>query len=179
MDWTIVIVAVIVDVVLTGILLYALQTYLDERVSKRLSRFNWLHKKQAETIAELYSKLAQAQNNLYSVSHAIDRNESFGIIKNAVEGVRVSVDEFWDYFRENQIYFPGSLKQIVRDFYRKAMENYSNVSIVDMNLRLGAYSETGEGAFDKELAEISKELAHEIMPIVESIEQEFRKLLDS
>lgn len=87
MDWiqllvTLVLAGVhlVVNLVVTGIVVFLIQLYFQEQTKKRLiefeTRFSELHQKRARVIAKLYELLVEIGSSLHSASQAVSATAS-------------------------------------------------------------------------------------------------------
>jgi hypothetical protein len=190
MDW----IQFWLEVVITGVLLYVIQKIFDERASRRLeefkanlqsaafeheTRFEKLHERQAEVIAELYKGLVQIQSSLRSFAHAMD-SDILSHTKGE-EGIatKETIDAFWDYFQEHRIYLPESLGKKIDEFHRQSMLAYIDLFSATISKELSSDDESYQEKYTKELAEAAGILADGISPVRDDIAREFRGLLGS
>ena len=184
----------LLDVVITGALVYVIQTVFDERASRRLeefktnlrsaafeheTRFARLHERQAEVIAELYKRLVRLQSNLRSFAHTIDSEVLNYTKREQDKATGESLDAFRDYFREHRIYLPESLGERIEEFWRLSMLAYAELAWADLSQDLASDDESYSEQYIQELANASQVLADKISPVRDDIAQEFRKLIGS
>jgi hypothetical protein len=182
------------NIVVTGILLYVIQTFFDERASKRLedfkvslrsaafereTRFAKLHDRRVKVVAELYKRLVRSQHSLRSFAHAIESDRMRGTKRERDKAAEQSVDAFWDYFEEHRIYLPEDLGERIDEFYRRSVSAYLSLGLADIAQELGSSDESDQREYTQNLAEASRILADDISPVRDDIEQEFRRLLGS
>ena len=135
MDWKL----LLINIVVTGILLYVFQKVIDERASKRTEKFKAnlqellsqrqtqftkLHKERARVIAKLYKKLFKAERSLlmaYRNTTQLLRGPDISLdtvrekSKQSFETALKFVLEFQFYFEENCIFLDTSLCTKVED----------------------------------------------------------------
>lgn len=194
MNWIQFSLDVVINVAITGILLYVIQKVFDERASKRLTefeanlrsaaferetRFVKLHERQAEVIAKLYRKLVKVQSGLYSFAHAMDSDILRHTKGEKDKTAKETIDVFWNYFKEHRIYLPESLGKRIEKFYDQSLLAYVNLCCADISQELSSDDESHQEEYAKDLTEAARILADEISPVREDIEREFRSLLGS
>jgi len=188
---------VLLNIVVTGILLYVFQKVIDERAAKRLAgfeanlqsaaferetRFVKLHDRQAKVIAELYKGLVRIQSSLRSFAHAMDSDVLSHTKGEKDKVAKESVDAFWDYFQDHRIYLPESLGKRIEKFHKQSMLAYTKLISADISQELSSLSSNDESyqeEYAKKLAEAARVLADGIPPVKDDIAREFRKLLGS
>jgi hypothetical protein len=171
---------------ITGLLLYAIQSHFDNRAAKRLNehrtRFNELHKKRAEVIAQLYKILVEIDSDLSSLIYRLTLDEyQTNKIDENLETVRQSIEKFQDYYQYNRIYLPEKLSERIDEFQTKSRWSYAISRATNISQILtsdDASDESDQEQYKQDLAK-ARELLAEVSAVKEEIVQEFRKLLGS
>jgi hypothetical protein len=188
---------IVVNLVVTGILLYVFQRVIDERSTRRLgkfkaelqsiafekeTKFSKLHEKQVEVLAELYTKLSFVRGPLTVVkllmesraSGFIDNEKMPGLIKKFSE----SVEEFASFYEGVRLYLPSSLCYQIDLYYRYSMDTWENLSssyAVNENLIKTDNNPKISQNLLRELYDLSEKLES----LNKAIEKEFRVLIGS
>lgn len=131
-------------------------------------RFSRLHEKSAETIAETYSLL---QSYLHAVADYVKVFEMTGEKSKAMrrDAVNAALKEFREYFVKRQIFLPKETARRIRELDEKLYQSAQHFAIKIEGRETTASTEDWMKAFSS--------VNEEIPPILERLEEEFRKLL--
>jgi hypothetical protein len=186
MDWLV----FVANLIVTGILLYAVQKTLDERASKRLekfkdeiragafereTRFTKLHEERAEVIVKLYRKLVKIERRLSSYAYNVKSSEAS--CEETEKSIWDAIHEFQDYFLDNRLYLPETLGGRVEEFHQLSSSAYVTLQIADIAKMSSSNDESYDREYKEEFTEASRIISEEIPPLKEEIELEFRRLL--
>lgn len=128
-------------------------------------RFQNLHNKQADVIAELYSRLVQATEDADSFTSVVQFANESPLIEKAKKAIRSS-NELHSFFEKNQIYFKPDLCKKIAQF---SLELRKNINAFAMNIESGVGNPTWQNVWDK--------MSKDIPLLKEEIEQYFREIL--
>jgi len=194
MDWL----PVLVNLIVTGILLYAFQKTIDERSEKRLekfkadirstafvqeTKFSKLHEKRLQVLAELYKKLSNVNSNLSAMKLSLES----GILEDKMESLIASfnkdIDEFHLFFSENRLYLPDNLCDQLDVYWAYSIGVWSNLSTSyitkDYSMRVVEDKEVYIEDAKQSLMNASIKIAEKLEPLNKNIEREFRNLIGS
>ena len=136
MDWL----QLLINLVVTGILLYVFQRMIDERSAKRLEKFkaelqsttfekeikfSKLHETRMQVLAELYKRVSRIDKQLLSLKINIEFDKD---VQDEIEKFNVSIDDFQAYFDENRLSLPERLCTKLYAFYAYSIGAWSNLS---------------------------------------------------
>jgi hypothetical protein len=141
---------------------------LQKSAFEHQTRYQNLHSKRAEVIAELYSLLSQAERDASSLAgplHFAGEPSPDEKLKQASK----SGKELYEFFEKNRIYFKPESCEIIAKFNRELF-----LSLLDFNS--AGYSQTAEDRA-KEWNLVWKKITTELPSIKADIEQEFRGIL--
>ena len=142
---------------------------------KNQIQFSKLHEKRFKTIEELYQKLVElngAMNSMMSQLKGVSNEE-----ENRMKESHNSMIEFSKYFLINKIYFNSEqvrLIEIIINVYSKTGWDYN---IVYRMKQTGAEGRELKGHYQA-AKEASEELRTTIPPLLESLESQFRSVLE-
>jgi len=144
-----------------------LRSQLQLQAIEHQIRFSSLHEKSAETIAEVYARL---QKYLYAVADYVKVFELVGEKPKSErrEEAQAAIAAFREYFLPRQIFIPKETAERIRAFDRKLLEAARHFA----NRIEGKEQSTTED-WIKTFETVIKEAP----PILEELEDEFRKLL--
>jgi len=189
---------ILVNLVLTGILLYVFQRVIDERSAKRLEKFkaelqstafekevkfSKLHEARVQILSELYKKLSRIKNELFLLkliaeSDGLDEN-----IQQKLDRFNVSIDDFQDYFEDNRLSLPEDLCGQLYSFLLYAANAWSNLSkaymIKDYLTNAEDDKEGNVEHYKKSLSSGSSKINDHLVPLIQEIEKEIRSLIGS
>jgi hypothetical protein len=175
MDW----IQLVLTPVLTGVVVYFVQLYWQERMERRLTRFSKLHERRAEVIAGLYELLVDIQSGLRSHTHAVKSSPQQDLNEEELSATEQSIEAFRGYFEKHRIYLPESLAGKIQEFHRHSTQAEIQIKLADI-CRMGAPGDLFDEEGYSESVEKLARLADERIPsLKQDIEEEFRKLLGS
>ncbi len=143
-----------------------LQTDLKIAASEHETRFALLHGTRAETIEQLYARLARTHRVFCSYLHLIQHNGVSGQEAKEKEAER-SCRDLHEYFDEKRIYFEASLCEAIDDSY-----DWCQRALSDMH----GYPPGMPGRVEK-WEQTYNSLNDHFLPIKARIEQQFRELI--
>jgi len=193
MDW----VVFLVDIVVTGILLYSFQRVIDERADKRMAefkadlqaaafehqtRFAKLHEERAKIIAELYKKLTRVEYSLLFSSQGIHlradlelpRDIAVDESKRLFESALKRVSEFQEYFDENRVFLSKPLCVKIENMAEKFSATLADL---EQTFEPTPPGTEGPGPAIMAVWRAAKKVRVIIPSVKQDIEQEFRSLL--
>ncbi len=195
MDW----IQVIVNLILTGILLYVFQRVIDERSERRLekfkvelrstafeqeTKFSKLHEIRSTVIAELYKKLFRFREALSSLKLFLEDPDFYVdiIVDQKLTEAYDAEEEFRMYFQANRLYIPERICNQVDYIYIQfsgAIKFFSDISFNMHMIKISKgeavkYLEKNKGVLSAALV-----LNEQIDPLLKQLENDFRNLLGS
>jgi hypothetical protein len=192
MDWL----QIFVNLILTGILLYVFQRFIDERSSERLEKFKAdiqtmilekqtkfenLHEKRTEVVAELYRRLLQIRNLLYSVKSNIEAKKKED--EKSTYGAYLEIRTFYEYFDQNRLYLPETLCNKIGTFHRDLLGAHLALVSAEGNMMFASLNDPDAKKFSEEYAQdlqkFTSQMDQKTLPQIGEIEKEFRNLLGS
>lgn len=137
------------------------------------TRYQNLHVKRAEIIAELYSVLVQAEHDAISLTYP-DQGNSEPSQAEKIKGALKSAKILYDCFEKNRIYFKPESCEKIADFIQGLSE-----SLVEFNNQVLAHHTHQDDQKEKieKWGEIWAKLTTELSSIKNEIEHEFREIL--
>jgi hypothetical protein len=196
MDWL----QLLVNLVVTGILLYVIQRVFDERSAKRLekfktelqsiafekdTKFSKLHEMRVQAIAGLQSQLNNLLSELFKTKYGLESEDSISF-KEAMKqflDIKQIIKDSRSFLDDNKLYLPESLYEKLYNFYAQSLMTEIGFTISRLSNDIASKTEEDKETYiedhKKELLKASSELAEKILPLMKEIEIEFRKLLGS
>lgn len=129
---------VLVNLLLTGVLLYVFQKIIDERSNKRMekfktelkltafeeeTKFSKLHEERMQILLGIHKRILLVKRNLYAMQLELEGDRFDEKIKKIISDFDESLADFRLYYEENQLYLPIRL-------YHKLFYYYITLSIV-------------------------------------------------
>ncbi len=153
--------------------------YFNRRLEEFKTRFNKLHEKRMEVIAELYRRIVRAEQAMRTFVTVMPP-ESGENLKLPEKGKLVykAIDELWDFFTENRIYFNegicNKLSTLENEIFEACL--FFEYSMVNY-LKADASEEEKIKKLENVLAKV-RDSSKRILPsIKKEIEDEFRNLI--
>ena len=159
-------------IALSDKLLERFKSDLQKSAVEHQVRYQSLHVKRAEVIAELYSLLVQAEHDAVSLANPFQGAGEPSQVEKSKEAF-TSGKAFYDYFERNKIYFKKESCERISNFIQGL-----NHSLIDFNFVLDALNHQYDAKErTKEWAKVWEKLTKELAQIKAEIEEEFREIL--
>lgn len=193
MDW----IPLLLNITVTGILLYVFQKVIDERAAKRLeefkanlqlttveheTRFSRLHTDRAKVIAEFYKRLSKVERSLSLSAQGIHLHadleqpweKAVDESRKSFENTLDNVSQFEEYFQENRIFLSNPLCEKIEFLLQEIFAALSDLE--------GSFAPTppntqGPGPAILSLWQATKKVEVTIPSIKRDIEKEFKNIL--
>jgi hypothetical protein len=194
MDWL----QILVNLILTGVLLYVFQRVIDERSARRLeefkaelkstafereTKFSKLHEKRLQVLAELYRKLSHVNSNLSAMKLTAESGIPDDHMKLLIDDFNKAIDEFSAYLSENRLYLPDHLCDQLYLYWAYSIGVWSNLSTSyitnDHSTRVNEGKEAYMEDARQSLIKASVKIREKLDPLNKVIEKEFRDLIGS
>jgi hypothetical protein len=197
MDWL----QLIVNLVVTGILLYVFQRVIDERSARRLekfkaelksesfekeTRFSKLHEKRIDVIIGLYGNLYRLRDTLSSILKLLrqedgNQGENTGRIREAWDKAQTEIEEFKSHLNKNRLLIPDQLCKQLDNYYKKSLQAIASLLLASFNEKnsdlVPESTDISINDSKEDLIRATFILSEQIAPLLVEIEKEFRALL--
>jgi hypothetical protein len=188
----------LINLVVTGILLYVFQRVIDERSAKRLekfkaelqsttfegeTKFTKLHETRVHVLAELYKKLSHISNKLSYLKLSVESEDSGKDILDKIENLSTLINDFQAYFEDNRLSLPQHLCNQLYEFFLHSLDTWINLSHAFVKTELAKRVKKDSKTYIEDskrlIIKASSEIDEELTPLIGEIEKEFRTLLGS
>lgn len=191
MDWL----AILVNLVITGILLYVFQKAIDERSEKRMekfkaelrentyvqeTKFSKLHEKRFVAISEIYQLILKMQSVLsfalvivYDIDNKKERDKRLKDVLSAETELR-------EYFNENKLFLPDPLCNNIEEFLSWTMRANFELLLANPNENTSGRKNFPDNEHNhKKFLKAMETINNRIEPLTRDIEKKTRELIGS
>jgi len=188
----------LINLVVTGLLLYVFQKIIDERSARRLekfkielqsatfeneTKFSKLHERRMDIVAGLYMRLYRMQQALITLQTVFGYDAPQSVeLSTSFDKTNTAMTDFENYYIANRLYVPAKLCKKPDNFYensKSAEANFFGAQLNAIAIRNVIEPDEYKESFKQQLQNTSHVLSNMMTPLLQYIENEFRLLLES